>query len=496
LTHGLLEADLAGVTGSAEILRRHFDWFDYAIDELAQFLPALGGPNVTGDPWPGGVPPDPYGEPFCRRDLQTNQGMVHNTRMALSRVGTQRDVDVVIDLYLEQWWVDALAAQDPSAIWMRHFYPHNYEITALEAILDIAVITGESRYLDAVMGAWKMFRSFWIHVGGSIAINEAQLYPPKSYFLSPPNPDWEHPTPHPTGELCGSSFWIKLNQRLLQLFPDEEVYAAEIERSILNVVLASVSEDGSGIRYFARLHQHKDDASNVSTCCEGQGTRELGALPEYLFSTSADGVHLHLFQAATLNAKWGGAALSVDVATLWPAGDDVLVTVSAAGGESAPAPAGLGIVVRIPSWVAGSGLVVLNVTDAGGVSTTVVGSRGSYVRVEVSTLPSTISFSLPAQFMATVYEGFDQIGNSTRVAIERGPVLLAATVPGALTPIGNTSCVILPALDVSRPEAWLVPVPGSPLHYSVDGAPGVVFIPYYEVQEQNFTVYPIYGGGY
>ena len=62
-----------------------------------------------------------------------------------------------------------------------------------------------------MQNAWRLFREHWVHVGGSMAINEAQMaapangsvdptwnttisYPPGSYYLcagsnSPP-PDW------------------------------------------------------------------------------------------------------------------------------------------------------------------------------------------------------------------------------------------------------------------------------------------------------------------
>jgi len=105
-----------------------------------------------------------------------------------------------------------LAARNLSAIWQRHYYPHNYEITAFEAYFDMYMLTGQPLYLSAVEGAWEMMRNNWIHVGGSIAINEMQLYPPSSYYLTPQ---------HPTGELCGSSFWIRLNQRFHRLRPTE-----------------------------------------------------------------------------------------------------------------------------------------------------------------------------------------------------------------------------------------------------------------------------------
>ena len=43
-------------------------------------------------------------------------------------------------------------------------------------------MTGNQTYLDAALGGWAMLRESWIHVGGSLAINEEQYYPPKSYY--------------------------------------------------------------------------------------------------------------------------------------------------------------------------------------------------------------------------------------------------------------------------------------------------------------------------
>ena len=51
-------------------------------------------------------------------------------------MGMMGDIKVVMDLYEDQWWLEQLAARELRAIWMRHWYPHNYEITAFEAFLD------------------------------------------------------------------------------------------------------------------------------------------------------------------------------------------------------------------------------------------------------------------------------------------------------------------------------------------------------------------------
>ncbi len=41
-------------------------------------------------------------------------------------------------------------------------FPHNYEVTAFEAYLDMYVLTGNSTYLEAMHGAWDLFMQHWI----------------------------------------------------------------------------------------------------------------------------------------------------------------------------------------------------------------------------------------------------------------------------------------------------------------------------------------------
>ena len=54
---------------------------------------------------------------------------MYNSRLALSAVGQQQDVDTIAKQYQENWWLRELAARNLSAVWLRSYYPHNYEIT-------------------------------------------------------------------------------------------------------------------------------------------------------------------------------------------------------------------------------------------------------------------------------------------------------------------------------------------------------------------------------
>lgn len=77
------------------------------------------------------------------------------------------------------------------------------------------------------------------------------------------------------------------------------------------------------------LHRQKMKLSNISTCCEGQATRMLGSLPEYIVSYDVAGraLHLNLFADATASlAPLGlGEAAVLRVRTAWPYSSNVSV---------------------------------------------------------------------------------------------------------------------------------------------------------------------------
>ena len=159
--------------------------------------------------------------------------------------------------------MEGQAKREKAIIW-RYPYdrPHNYLLTTIEPYFDLYRATGDGKYLEAVKGAWDLYKENWLHINGSIAICEGtELYQPKSYFL----------TRH-TGELCGSVFWIKLNQRFHLINPEEEKYVNEIEKCIYNVGIAN-QKGVDGIRYFNRLVGQKDKVhgpyvQKMNSCCE------------------------------------------------------------------------------------------------------------------------------------------------------------------------------------------------------------------------------------
>lgn len=334
-----------------------------------------------------------------------------------------------------------------------------------------------------MVGAWDLIHDDWEHVGGSMAICESQwkrdpvtgerklthTYPPRSYYLTKK----DH-----TGETCGSVFWIKFNQRFQQLYPEEEKYTSEIEKSLYNVCLSN-QLGATTIRYHAFMEGRKDMADKPhagpsNTCCEGQGTRLFGSLPEYIYSVAPGGLYVNLFEGSTLRWKHGGQDAALRMTTKFPFEPQVELRMSTA------APLRSVVHVRIPSWAAAEMPLLVNGRQVG------VGKPGTYHAIDRTWSDGdTISFTLPMDFRLTSYTGLDQIAGHRRFAIEYGPILLAVAGP-----LDSDSAVAI----VHRPEEvrrWLKPESGRPLHFAIDGDAEHEYLPYWEIDQQTFCVFPV-----
>jgi uncharacterized protein len=436
VTHGLIEAGYAGNKKAFPLLRGFYDWFDASC-----YLPEL-----------------------LRRGGQGTQGLIPNTRMYFTPVGKPKDLAVVQQYFQENYWLEQLAKRDQKAIWLYPYdRPHSYLLTGIEPYLDLYRATGAKKYFDAALGGWDLYHNDWEHIGGSIAICEGyDLYPPKSYYLH-----------RGTGELCGNVFWSYLNQRFHLLNPDEEKYVAEIEKSIYNVVIANQA-GAKGIRYGARLVEHKGSGDHTSTCCEGQGTRMMGALPEFIYAAANDGIYVDLFSSSTIRyATQASDSMSLSMATQFPYDPNVKIEIKAGR------PAQSKIRIRVPSWAANEMAVLVNGKKLA------IGKPGTYVAIDREwKTGDEISFRLPMKFKMTQYTGAEEDPDRKRYAVEYGPLLMAF-----VNMKDKNEKLSLP-VDAKQLLKSLRPIPGKPLHYTINGADGFEYMPYYEVQNEPFTCFP------
>ena len=459
VTHGLIDASLAGNSQALPLIRGYLDWFNHC-----EYLSKVADKNR-------GYVPDRY-IPY--------QGMISSTRMYLSPLGKLDDLNVILKYYQEDWWLDQLLANDNRAIYDRP-EAHCYEITAFEAYLDLYRITGDIKYLQAVLNAWHMLRDNWEMPGGSWALVEARRDPPKSYLVGRQSR---------SGEECCAAFWIKLNQRLHLLFPEQEVFVSEIEKSIYTAGIGN--QLGSTMISYAQVLEGKKQAPACppeGTCCEGQGTRLYGSLPEYIYSFSPRGVHVDLYTPSEISWKQGNTGLKLTTTTAFPESGDVRLRVDSTQ------PVAFTLSLRIPSWAVKAVDISVNGKSIG------AGIPGSYYHLEREWKGGDeISFTLPMGFRMNRYEGYDQIAGYPRYYLEYGPLLMALV--GKL----NIEHSIRIINDPTQPSAWLKQVPGKPLHYQISTDEGYwrlredeawspkmfEYMPYYEIPpDQEFTAFPV-----
>lgn len=448
LTRGLLAAYRSGSEEAGRIIRRFQDWFN--------------------------------NYPNRRKAAELHlsyQGMIADMEMALSDLGKEEDWTKSAALYTIPTWVEELIAGDTKTIWQRpNDAAHGYELNAMISYLELYQLSGEEQYLQAVLSAWEMFKKYWIHIGGNVGICEEHdavfNYLPGSRHISAD----KH-----TGETCNNVWWLILNQKLLQLFPNEEKYAREIEESLYNVILPAQSGD-LGIRYHAYLHGIKDAAYTENTCCEGTGAMIYGMLPAlvYHLHTSDNGVTVNLFADSEVTVPNGGNSYVLSMQTAFPEENSVKLTVHTDGTAEFP------LRIRVPYWVSED--IRLEICG----EETVIGKAASYVCIHRNWKDGdTVTFTLPRTMRTVRYEGVTVVNGYERYALMDGPILMAVS--------GKTQKFAADKVAWNEKEGIDSRADWNRIHWIgeldetgafVAGALQVM--PYYQVPDgQEFTCFPI-----
>jgi DUF1680 family protein len=218
----------------------------------------------------------------------------------------------------------------------------------------------------------------------------------------------------------------------------------------------------------------KEEPTHNNTCCEGQGTRMLGSLPEHIYSIAPDGVYVNLFEPSTLEWQPAGTPAKWKMTTQFPFKPEVSLQVSAV--ESVPAK----IRIRVPAWAAKDMPIYVN----GSLAAT--GKRGTYAVIERTwSDKDAITFTLPIAFRLIRYTGADQTADAPRYGLEYGPILMAV--------IGWPDTV-LQVKGGKYPEELLGQItarPDASLHFQVEHNPDVELMPYWKVDHETFTCLPV-----
>lgn len=443
-TQGLLAAGQAGYEDGYTLLRGLYDWLNDC-DYKEYLLPGSLG----------------------------IQGIVGATLCYGSPVGEAEDLITNMKYYEMDWYLDYLAKAMPEAMYMYPLdRPHAYMATAARAFLDMYGATGAEMYLEAALGAWTIFKEYYVTPGGAVCMCEGITYTPGNYNLS-------HAS-RSVYETCNNVLWADLNHTLLQYFPTDELFAYYLEQS-LNIVFAAQSPEGE-IRYMNHMTEKKDGHGIINTCCEVQGARQLSQVPQFIYSLGKNEIYLNLYSDSVLSFDLDGASGKLDCDTSFPYGNDVSLKLDLdREGE-------FSLFVRIPSWAS----TAVDITFNG--ERIASGAPGEYVEIKRTFKDGDkVAFTLPMEFELIKYNGNSQIEGEVRYGIMYGPIFMALMGPAdqnCVQPGGEKIAKLM--LTPEELTQKLTVKDAEKLIFSIKGIDNYTLKPYYSVNDnERFDCFPV-----
>ena len=280
---------------------------------------------------------------------------------------------------------------------------------------DYYLETGDPAYWKTLNTLWNDLTEHQLYVTGGVGAREAG-----EAFGDP----YELPNATAYGESCAAIGNMMWNWRMLAA-SGEAKFTDVIERSLYNGINSGMSLDGKTYCYRNPLawdpsgdwRDFEDPEGKIrnpwydTTCCPPNIERTFAALPGYFYSTSNEGLYVHLYDNSTMNWRLhDGTGLRVQQETHYPWSGTVKLTVSPA------TPADFAVFVRIPGWSRES-VVTVN-------GKPVSGARpGAYLRIERRWSANDIielKFDMSTQMVRANAAVVEDRG---RVAFQRGPIV-------------------------------------------------------------------------
>ncbi|MEV7632937.1 beta-L-arabinofuranosidase domain-containing protein [Microbacterium sp. NPDC089318] len=210
-------------------------------------------------------------------------------------------------------------------------YVHEYELT------------GERRYLDAVLGLWDQIVPGRIYAHGGTG--ESELWGPPGVVAGDIG--------HRNAETCATYNLLKI-ARLLFAHTRDARFMAYYERGLLNHIaasrLASDSDTSPEVTYMFPVHAGAiAEYDNIGTCCGGTGLENHVKYQDTVFFQTADAddeLWVNLFTSATLD--WREQNATVRMRSDLPFRGSVEISVDDAGGFADGTM--LTLRLRVPEW--------------------------------------------------------------------------------------------------------------------------------------------------
>ena len=272
---------------------------------------------------------------------------------------------------------------------------------------DYYLETGDPGYWKTLTILWDDLVSHQMYVTGGVgARSDGEAF----------GEPYELPNFTAYGESCAAIGNMMWNWRMLAATGDAK-YADVIERALYNGINSGMSLDGALYCYRNPLGFDPSNGDKIrnpwydTTCCPPNLERTFASLPGYFYSTSADGLYLHLYDNSVLD--WhleNGTALKVQQKTNYPWKDAVDISITP------EKPAEFTLYLRIPGWSDHTQVTVNGKTASGATPGQYLALRRKWDQGDAV----SVKFDLATHTIEANPRVVDDYG---RVAVERGPLV-------------------------------------------------------------------------
>jgi DUF1680 family protein len=272
---------------------------------------------------------------------------------------------------------------------------------------DYYLETGDPAYWKTLNTLWEDLTRRQMYVTGGVGAR-AQW----EAFGDP----YELPNAQAYGESCAAIGNLMWNWRMLAA-SGEAKFADVVERALYNGINSGMSLDGTTYCYRNPLAFDPSSGDKIRnpwydvTCCPPNIERTFSSLPGLFYSTSKDGLYVHLYDNSLLD--WhleDGTPIKVRQRTNYPWEGEVRMTVTPQD------PHEFTLYVRIPWWAEAASVAVSGKAQSGL-------KAGEYLAIRRNWKPGdvvSLNFPMTTEVLAANPRVAENRG---RVAVRRGPII-------------------------------------------------------------------------
>lgn len=272
------------------------------------------------------------------------------------------------------------------------------------AITDLAALTGENGYAEAMNRLWESTVSKNMYLTGGIGSSKDN-----EGFTG----DYDLPNDTAYCETCASVGMVYWNNRMNMMHSDSK-YADIVERVLYNGIISGVSLDGDKFFYVNPLESHGDhhrrEWYDVS-CCPTQLSRFLPSIGDYIYAVSDNGIWVNLYLSSNSLIPFHGDEIKITQSTDYPWGGSISFQIESSREDE------FNINLRLPGWCKSAGIKVNNET----IKTPCIKNGYINLRSKWKTGDTLLlELHMPVE---RVYSNTKVKNNFGKVALQRGPIV-------------------------------------------------------------------------